>query len=77
MAVGFDEEVLESVESEVLPGVGEVGGRGQGEDELKVLVVLIAGLVGLCLEAKPDSPLMEKQLGFNHTIIKLIIQSRN
>lgn len=58
----------------MLPGVGEVGGRGEGEDELEVLVVLIAGLVGLCLEAKPDSPLVEKQLGFNHTIIKLMFK---
>ena len=63
-----DEEVLEVVEAEVIPAVGEVGGSLEAEDQFEVLVVLVVALIGLAEEAEPHSPLVQKQLTLEHIL---------
>ena len=67
--VSVDEEVVEVVEAELGPAVGEVGRRSEGEDASEVFVVFVLGLVGFSLEAEPDSPLVDEQAIFDHNII--------
>ena len=51
------------------PAVGEIGGRLDDEDALKVFVVLLVAFVGFSEEAEPHSPLVQKYLALYHIII--------
>jgi hypothetical protein len=73
-SLGGDQEVVEVVEAEVGPAVGEVGRRLQQEHLLEVLVVLLVGLVGLRQEAEPHSPLVQKQRILKHIIMLKIYE---
>ena len=63
-----DEKVFEVVESEAVPGIGEVSRGSEEKDHLEVFVILIVGLVGLSHEAYPHSPFVLKQFVFQHLL---------
>jgi len=53
----------------VRPTVGEICRCFEEEDPLEVLIVVLIGIVLFSQEAKPDSPLVQKELILKHIII--------